>query len=618
MKRNSIYTLIIALVLLFFTVKTQAQEGNVINFMQTVPQSNVNNPALNPSVGFYIGLPSFYLGLDNANFAYNNVISKRNLPKPYDSSYIDVDKFLGTLDKTNKLSYEGSIQLFALGFKVQKSYFTLSLSNKFTTNFNFTKDLMTFILKGNESFIGQNANIGDSKFGLNNYMEAALGFSREINKNLTVGLRFKYLVGVVNIYTERSSINIYTDPNTYALSASSDVFIRTSSPVDKPYDSLSNIKPGDLKWKDLMNQNKGIAFDFGGEYKINNKLAIGLSVIDLGYIDWSSNVNNIQSKNPNNKFDFAGIQIDSAFSNGGIGNDAFNKIVDSLKSVMGIQEVKGTKYRAPLKTKIYFSASYFLTKSDRFGLVVRNDIINQAVNTSVTVSYNRYFGKNISLTFANTMVAESMFNPGGGIAVNVLFGQLYFLVDHSSSFYAADIKNLGFQFGLNLVFGKTKPGKRDDAAAAKAEEEERSSKKKRLMLEPTKTDTVIVKPTIVPTPKMDTSYLRTIPIKTKIDTIPTTIDTLKKAPVLRMMDTTIVKPMDSLQGALKVDTTTNKLAPFYSTKSIKESDAIPAVKKVEETIPTNPTPAKEPEKKEPFKATQNAAVPDETKPIPKQ
>ena len=329
---------------------------------------------------------------------------------------------------------------------------------------------------------------------------------------------------------------------------------------------------------------------------MTSKLSLGLSVVDLGYIDWSNNIQNYQSKNPNATYSFTGFDINSAFKNGQINDSVFNKIIDSLKNSLGVENVKGSKYRAPLKTKIYFTASYFLTKHDLFGLVIRNDIINQAINTSLTVSYNRYFGKNLSLTFANTVVAGNLLNPGGGFAFNLGFAQFYFLIDHVSSFYAADIKNVGFQFGFNLIAGKSKPGQKSTEPIIK-EDEEKKSKRHKLVSEPIQTDSTIVKSTIVILPVKVAPIIKSDTINIKRDSLKS--DTIK---LLKMQDTILKKTLDSnllkVKDTLKnvlipIDTTLKKLMlPIDSVKQVKPLDSIP--NKIEGNTPNNQSPGNNP------------------------
>ncbi len=510
----------------------KAQDGNTIYFMNNIPQSNYSNPATLPNCNFYLGIPgisSLGINLDNGSFSYNDMFSRRS----DDSLMLDKEKLLGALKDNNKLSYDFTEQLFALGFRVKRNYFTLSAATKISTNFNYTKDFMTFLLKGNEPFIGKTANLGDSKLGLNAYNEIALGFSREINKKLTLGLRFKYLMGIVNVYTERSSLLLTTDANTYALTASSDFLIHSSS----PFDSLQSI---DKQMKNMnsssFTKNNGFAFDFGGEYRLNNQWAFGMSIVDLGSINWKSNVTEYRSKNPNKQITFSGFDFNEAFPGGNLDSTVIDNLIDSIQNALGIDEFDGSSYRAPLKTKLYTSVAFSLTRNDRFGLLMRNDFANESVNTLLSVSYNRNVGRWFSITLSNTIVAGTFFNPGGGFSVNMGSFQFYLIGDHFSSLYLADMKNMGIHFGMNLLFGRTKQGSRYEKVKPIAIEEERSSRYRK--------PTPVVSDSVLLPNNNIVKLTDTVKIADSVNLNPV-IDTN----ILPVVDTSIILPVDTVVPA---------------------------------------------------------------------
>jgi hypothetical protein len=416
-------------------------------------------------------------------------------------------------------------------------------------------------LKGNEPFIGKTANLSDSKLGLNAYTEIALGFSREINKKLTLGVRFKYLIGIVNIYTERSNILLTTDAGNYTLTASSDFLIYSSS----PFDSLQSIDKQIKKLKPSnINDNTGYAFDFGGEYRLNKRWTFGLSIIDLGSINWKSNVKEYRSKNPNKQFVFNGIDINEAFPGGKLDSTVFNNLIDSLKETVGIDEYNGTSYRAPLKTKLFTSVAFSLSPNDRFGLLMRNDFANKSVNTLISVSYNRNIGKWFAITLSNTFVSGNIFNPGAGFNLNIGFMQFYMIGDHFSSLYAADMKNFGMHFGMNILFGKTKQGYRyEKQKNTVIEEEEKSSRYKKLLpIVPLVEDSMLLKDTNI-VKLIDSSKLKPI-IDTSIRipivdslTLPN-IDTIKTIPVDTVKNV-VIPPIENLPSV--TDTTQTSISP---------------------------------------------------------
>ncbi|MFZ4739965.1 MAG: DUF5723 family protein [Bacteroidales bacterium] len=603
--------IIFILIAVFFALQlmqkpVNAQDGNTIYFMNNIPQSNYSNPASLPNCKFYLGVPamsSFGFNFENGSFSYNDIFSRRKLNPPYDSLYIDKDKMLGALSDNNKLSYDISEQLFAMGFRVRRNYFTLSAATKISTNFNYTKDFMTFILKGNEPFIGKTANLSDSKLGLNAYTEIALGFSREINKKLTLGVRFKYLIGIVNIYTEKSNILLTTDAGNYALTASSDFLIYSSS----PFDSLQSIDKQIKKLKPSnINDNTGYAFDFGGEYRLNKRWTFGLSIIDLGSINWKSNVKEYRSKNPNKQFVFNGIDINEAFPGGKLDSTVFNNLIDSLKETVGIDEYNGTSYRAPLKTKLFTSVAFSLSPNDRFGLLMRNDFANKSVNTLISVSYNRNIGKWFAITLSNTFVSGNIFNPGAGFNLNIGFMQFYMIGDHFSSLYAADMKNFGMHFGMNILFGKTKQGYRyEKQKNTVIEEEEKSSRYKKLLpIVPLVADSMLLKDTNI-VKLIDSSKLKPI-IDTSIRisivdslTLPN-IDTIKTIPVDTVKNV-VIPPIEDLPSV--TDTTQTSILPVEKTTEGDNKTKPKNIKKAATVKPKTPVTAPRPTVVKPKKTT---------------
>lgn len=535
-----IYKFLIASLIYFLFIsgnQSFAQDGNTIYFMQNIPQSSFSNPALMPNCKFYLGLPgisSLQFNLDNSGFSYNDLFTRR----ADDSLIIDKEKLLGALSDKNKLSYDMSEQIFAMGFRAKRSYFSLSVNSKISANFNYTKDFMTFLLKGNAEFIGKDIDLSGSKLEANTYSEIALGYAREFGKKFTFGMRVKYLVGAVNVYTEKSDIKIYTDPNTYDIRATSDVLIHSSSPFDslKSFDEQAK----NIKWKNMMDNN-GFAFDFGGEFRLNKRWAFGASLIDLGSINWKSDLRDYRTKNPNQSFTFSGLDINEAFKGGELDQTVIDNLIDSLKETIGIEEYKGVSYKAPLKTKLYLSAFFALNSKNRFGFLMRNEFANQDVNTMFSVSYNTNIGRNLAITLSNTFVSGNMFNPGGGFTFNFGPFQLYLIGDHFSSIYAADLKNIGLHFGMNLIFGKTKQGYRYQKPKYVEIEEERPRKKRIL---PVIADSVVAVDTI-------TSFTDTL----KTEILPAKIDTVIQiqADTISVIDSikVEVKPIDTLKIEVK-------------------------------------------------------------------
>ncbi len=561
MKKNILQIITLLLLINCYSI-IKAQDGNTIYFMQNIPQSGYSNPALFPNCKFYLGIPgmsSLFLNINNGSFSYNDIFTRR----ADDSLIIDKDKLLNALSDNNKLSYEISQQLFAMGFRIKKNYISFGVNYKMTTNFNYTKDFMTFLLKGNEPFIGKTANLGDSKFGLNSYSELSFGYSREFGKKLSFGARFKYLIGIANVYTEKSVIQLYTDPNTYEITATSDFLVHTST----PFDSLKNFdnQAKKIKWEDLS-KNNGFAVDFGAEYRLNKRWHFGISLIDLGSINWKMNTKDYISKNPNAQFTFSGFDINEVFKNGELKDSIFEKMLDSIKETMGITDVEGKSYKSPLKTKLYLSASYNLTPRDRFGFLLLHEFVNNDVNRMFSISYNRNIGRFFAITLSNTMVSGQLFNPGGGISFALGPFQTYIIGDHFSSVYLADMKNFGIHFGMNLIFGKTKQGYRyEKIKTTNIKEDDYSKSKRKITYTPEVPDSMLV-------PASDTSIVPDDIKPTFTDTTQQNIN-LPDSNNSEIKDTAIIENIKNEIQPIINDTVQSAEKPVETGSEIKEQES---------------------------------------------
>ncbi len=410
---------------LFFNISYAQQDLTIYN-MQSIPQSSYTNPAFKPipEYKFYIGFPalsSFYLGVGNTTGlkSKNNIIRRDD-----DSLSINFDNFVDKLKKRNFLSLQLQEEILSFGFRQKKNYFSFSLTEKFFAHFSYPKDLMLLLWKGNGQFVGKTADFKGIGLNAMHYREYAVGMSHEINNRLTVGARGKLLFGKLNVNSKKTEISLYTDENTYDLTANSNILINTSIPEAMFEDSL-DFDAGNY----IMNtKNKGLAIDLGACYKLNNKFTFSASVIDLGYIKWKSDVKNYY--NDNVSFTFEGFDIGDMLKYDTIDfDDVAEELLDSLADIFEIKD-KSSSYSTMLNTKIYLSGVYNLTSKDRIGALIRTEFFNRAVHTALTLSYNRQFGKILNLSGSYSMRNRNYGNLGLGFALNLGSFQFYLISDN--------------------------------------------------------------------------------------------------------------------------------------------------------------------------------------------
>jgi len=441
-----IVTIVLATAIFFPTHQAKAQIDRSLNFLPSVPQGRNVNPAFIPEYRFYVGVPllsSIKTGFENS-INYEDVFLRKG-----DSLLLDRNHILSNIDDKSNINISLMEESVSFGFRADKNYFHFRIADIIETNIVINKELMRFFLFGNGSpeFLGQNVDIGGEVFNVNYYREYSLGYSREVNEKLNLGVNLKYLQGIANITFEKTDIELYTDPADFSMSMRSNVEINISAPgIDD-----SDVEAGQF----LPNtKNKGFAFDIGGQYKINEKITAFASLLNIGSIKWTENLKNFKTENPDMEFSYDGFDIGEYFENNEFDNNRVETILDSIVDELGIIET-AQSYKSKLVPMLNMGAHYYLTENNEFSLLIRNKFLKNTNWTNASLAYTRKFGKNINLSFSNTFFKDSFFNPGVAFAANVGPLQLYLINENMIAPFMLDNSNIFvIRFGINLIFNE--------------------------------------------------------------------------------------------------------------------------------------------------------------------
>jgi hypothetical protein len=471
MKLKKSYIILFFLILQTIISKSvSAQAPQTFYYMNSVPQSTIMNPAIQPDYNFYFGLPlisSLQFRQGNNRLVLSDIIMKN----PNNDSLItflhpDADfnttDFLAKLDKNNYFYEDFRTNLLSFGFKIKTWYFGFNLSEKISTSINFPKDLFVIALEGNQSFINQNADL--SYLGVNStfYREYGLSISKVVNDKLTVGIKPKLLFGHTNIYSnyEDNKLNLYTSRDSIHLSA--DVIVNTSSPLIpttdingyfESFEIPSFIDNADtdslIDWA-LDHKNMGLGIDLGFYYKPIERLSVSLSVIDLGYIKW--NTEEVTAIRLKGEYSFKGIDVSNEIGNSDSEDSPFDEVLDSLKNSFTVSNTSES-YRTSLGTKIYVGASYDITKKFNVGFLSRSYYYNSNLNQAFTFSANVHM-RGLSTSISYSIMNGSYNNIGFGLVLGGAPFQIYIISDNvSAALWGHKTTSANFRFGLNFALG---------------------------------------------------------------------------------------------------------------------------------------------------------------------
>lgn len=466
MKNIRIKIGIIGLIVMAAISTLSAQEGTTLQFMKGMPQSDLQNPALhNDSSRIVIGLPA----LSGMYFDYNNGFALNDLMHKgtgtlADSLVLDVDGFYNSLSTTNTVQMNFSAPLFYLGIRSKKSFYSLGISEKGVTRFSFDKAFVAFVKDGNGAYMGQNYDLGNLDMNAFHYREYALGYSNEVLKNkLTIGLKAKILFGKSAIQTERLNMMVETAADGSSVNLKSDMKVNVSAPVTVEYDSdgyFSGINGDNFEAGNYVLQkgNMGMAFDLGAVYKLNSKITLSGSIVDIGKISFK---NDLITLNHVSTYKWEGIDFSKSVDDSkadyvdpaDLVDDELEKMGNSFKPKKS--EIGTDAFDMSLPTKIYLGGTYDLNSKVSFGLLdclYKNGDISR---NTLTLSANALLGNVFSVSGSYSLIGDSYSNVGLGTALRLGFLQLFFVSDNLLALTdPAKAKYVNARFGMNLLFGR--------------------------------------------------------------------------------------------------------------------------------------------------------------------
>lgn len=466
-------------IILIFVLGQQlmAQQNNTMYFMESLPQVKWMNPAVQNECKIHIGgalipvtgqvLLPMHLNYGNNSFAlkdmlqYNSDLDSLILPG---FKGFDWDHFDGKLKEVNYITQEFHLNLLSFGFKHKTWYFGLDINEKFESRFSFNKDLITFAKEGNgKTFLDETANLGDLGITATSYTEIALSASKAINDKLTIGVSAKLLMGRMNVWTEKSVLDITTNNNdNYPMTVDADVLIHSSQPFENVKDMYYDFEGDSMVFESESNElnamdvlfnakNLGLGFDFGMTYAFNDQVELFASVVDLGFVTWKDNA---QSFSVNGSYYWDGYDFQPSLTDD---EAIITESNDSLKNhIISIFEpqMQKTSYTSYLSPKVYLGGSYRFNEKIKTGLLLRTAFYQKDFHPSLTLSGNFRLTKAIELVGSYSMINSTYNNVGLGFAMKAKWFQFFMMTDNVWGFvWPQSTQNVNFRMGINLIFG---------------------------------------------------------------------------------------------------------------------------------------------------------------------
>ena len=464
--KKSLRYMAAALTMAAAILPTSAQELRTSYFMETSNYRHQMNPALLDSPYFGMFFSNINIGMTGNIGAKQFIFDTNGLPG-YTGNYryttfmdpnVDAKTFLNKLHDKNRFDLYLNYNLFSVGFKAWGGVNLLELNLRSNTNLTLPKGLFEFAKTAGEK---EHYEFGGLGMRTQNYMELALGHSRDINKQWRVGGKLKFLIGAA--YADFTADNVTLDMTEDAWRIQSNAQVKASllkSDVIHE-DPSKNSADGRPRVKELDNfsfslPGFGMALDLGVTYKPIENLTLSAAITDLGFISWK-NTHHASSQGDYTFDGFNNIYIGSDKDQTEDIDDQFDQIGDDLEEMFSVYD-DGTKTATQaLAATLNVGAEYKLPAYDKlkFGFLYTSRIHGKYSwhqgMLNVGVRPVKWFECNV-----NGAVTSTGVTAGGMLSLKAPHFNFYIAADRFFSKMGKQGVPLNSSNG-NITFGMTFP-----------------------------------------------------------------------------------------------------------------------------------------------------------------
>lgn len=417
------------------------------------------NPAFVPQTG-YVGIP--VLGDLNLTAASNLGLADFLYPLADGSlgtfmhPEVPAETFLKNIKKNNSLNVSLNTSILSAGWFWGRSFWNFDIQVKAGLRVGIPYGFFEF-LKKEMSSNPSHYQIEDLMVGIQSYMEIGIGYARELSPELTVGGKFKFLVGLAQMEMRVDQMDIYLSDEVWRIrsDASLRVFgrlLHSELPADATFPAFSfgSISPSGY----------GAALDLGAEYRPSflPGLRFSASLLDMGFLSYKQQ--DIQQYSAHGEVEFSG------FEDVGMDMDVSEEVgalTDGLMQMFEFQEdhAEGNMSRLVTPT-LNFGAEYgFWGNRFSVGLLNTTVFYSSRAESDLTLIGNihpcRWFSASIAYSFfgGNRGIGWALnITPSHGL--NLFIASNYTPLQLSPQFIPLKKAHANIQFGLTIPLGNNR------------------------------------------------------------------------------------------------------------------------------------------------------------------
>lgn len=276
-----------------------AQELNSAYFTQDYMFRHDLNPAFGNSQN-YVSIP--VLGNMNVkmqgNFGLGDVLFKDPATGKYNRTFLHpevttAEALKGIKDGFNRINSDVRLTILSAGFKAWGGYNTIELNERTSVGVKLPGDL--FKMARNVENKTYNFDVYTRAVS---FAELAFGHSRQINNDIRVGAKLKFLFGVGRADLQMKGVNANFEGDTWTIeSEKAEATLNMKGLVipekTKEYKDASRGTYKEVDFDNIDVKSPGISgfgmgLDLGAEWRVIPDLKVSAALVDLGFLSWNT------------------------------------------------------------------------------------------------------------------------------------------------------------------------------------------------------------------------------------------------------------------------------------------------------------------------------------------